>query len=208
MRSLLPVLLVALSTLVLVPAWAQAPGSGAQIAQAGSEVAWRSLTAEQRAALQPLSQLWPTLGADQQRKWVALSSNFNRMSPEERATLQSRMTEWAALTPAQRTQARLNFGEVRRALPADERRAKWEEYQALPVEERERLANDRPKPPAGAAPALRPAPADRVLRPTRPPVPATAPTGPAAADAARPAPPLNRHTLLPQPADSAPGTPR
>ena len=203
MRPILPVLLVALSTLLLTSAWAQAPAQATLTAQAGSLIAWRSLTSEQQAALQPLSKLWPTMGADQQRKWVALVDNFNRMSPDERATLQSRMTEWANLTPAQRTQARLNFGEVRR-VPADERRAKWEEYQALPVEERERLANDRPKPPGGAAPALRPAPADRLLRPTRPPVPVATPTGPAPATTAQPAPPVNRHTLLPQPPASAP----
>ena len=123
MRPILPVLLVALSTLLLTSAWAQAPAQATLTAQAGSLIAWRSLTSEQQAALQPLSKLWPTMGADQQRKWVALVGNFNRMSPDERTTLQSRMTEWANLTPAQRTQARLNFGEVRR-VPADERRAK------------------------------------------------------------------------------------
>lgn len=200
MRPILPVLLVALSTLMLTSAWAQAPAQATLTAQAGSLIAWRSLTSEQQAALQPLSKLWPTMGADQQRKWVALVDNFNRMSPDERTTLQSRMTEWANLTPAQRTQARLNFGEVRR-VPADERRAKWEEYQALPVEERERLANDRPKPPIGAAPALRPAPADRLLRPVRAPVPAATPSAPVSATP--PAPRVNRNTLLPQPPASA-----
>ena len=104
------------------------------------------------------------------------------------------MTEWANLTPAQRTQARLNFGEVRK-VPADEKRAKWEEYQALPEEERARLASERPKPPAGAAPALRPVPAERLVRPSKPPVAGATPetrTG-------IPAPPqVNRHTLLPE----------
>jgi len=120
------------------------------------------------------------------------------MSPDERATLQSRMAEWVNLTPAQRTQARLNFGEVRQ-VPADEKRAKWEEYQALPAEQRERLANDRPALSTGAAPALRPAPADRLLRSARPPVPVTVPPAAPAADAALRLPPVNRNTLLPQP---------
>ena len=186
-------LALALSSLALTPALAQGLADGVTVTQAGRQVEWRSLSGEQRAALQPLEKLWPTLGADQQRKWVALTANYNRMAPEERATLQSRMTEWVNLTPAQRTQARLNFGEVRK-VPADEKRAKWEEYQTLPAEERERLASDRPSPPAGAAPALRPAPADRLLRPVRPPVPvSTLPAGTA------PQAPLDRHTLLPQP---------
>mgnify|MGYP001201242727 CR=1 FL=1 len=196
MRYLLPALVLALSVLTLGPAQAQAQTEGSQ--GAGGPIAWRSLSAGQRDALRPLDQLWPTLSAEQQRKWVALTQNFHRLSPEERATLQSRMAEWADLTPAQRTQARLNFGEARK-VPADEKRAKWEEYQSLPAEERERLANDRPKPPAGAAPALRPVPPDRILRPVRPTLPAAAPGDAAPPNAGRPAAPVNRNTLLPQP---------
>ena len=200
MRYLLPALVLALSSWALAPAWAQGVGDGLPAVPAAGAIEWRSLSPEQRAALQPLDKSWRTLGADQQRKWVALTQNYHRMTPEERSTLQSRMTEWVNLTPAQRTQARLNFGEVRK-VPADEKRAKWEEYQALPVEERERLANDRPKPPIGAAPALRPAPADRLLRPVRAPVPAATPSAPVSATP--PAPRVNRNTLLPQPPASA-----
>ena len=189
-----------LTSPALTPVLAQGVVDSVTVSQTSGQVPWRALSGEQRAALQPLEKLWPTLGADQQRKWVALSVNYSRMSPDERATLQSRMAEWVNLTPAQRTQARLNFGEVRK-VPADEKRAKWEEYQALPVEERERLANDRPKPPIGAAPALRPAPADRLLRPVRAPVPATTPSAPVSATP--PAPRVNRNTLLPQPPASA-----
>ena len=194
MRYLLPALVLALSTWALAPAWAQGVGDGLPAVPAAGAIEWRSLSAEQRAALQPLDKSWRTLGADQQRKWVALTQNYHRMTPEERATLQSRMTEWVNLTPAQRTQARLNYGEVRK-VPADEKRAKWEEYQALPEEERARLASERPKPPAGAAPALRPVPAERLVRPSKPPVAGATPetrTG-------IPAPPqVNRHTLLPE----------
>ena len=183
-----------LTSPALTPVLAQGVVDSVTVSQTSGQVPWRALSGEQRAALQPLEKLWPTLGADQQRKWVALSANYSRMSPEERSTLQSRMAEWVNLTPAQRTQARLNFGEVRK-VPADEKRAKWEEYQALPAEERERLASDRPSPPGGAAPALRPAPTDRLLRPVRPPVPVSpSPAGPLP-----PPPPLDRHTLLPQP---------
>ena len=194
MRHLLPVLLLVLSMLALLPAHAQGvAGPGAAAAVAG-RIEWHNLNGAQRTALAPLERDWSSLGPDQQRKWVALTQNFNRMTPQERATQQGRMTEWANLTPAQRTQARLNFGEVRK-VPADEKRAKWEEYQALPEEERARLASERPKPPAGAAPALRPVPAERLVRPSKPPVAGATPetrTG-------IPAPPqVNRHTLLPE----------
>ncbi len=202
MHPLLPALALALTALTLMPTHAQGVAEPAQATSVAGQIAWRSLNAEQRAALKPLEKLWPTLGADQQRKWVALTQNFSRMTPDERATLQSRMTEWVNLTPAQRTQARLNFGEVRK-VPTDEKRAKWEEYQALPEEERERLARDRPKLPAGAAPALRPAPVDRILRPTRSNEPPARPDT-LTPGSVRPTAPVNRHTLLPQ----APAQPR
>jgi hypothetical protein len=200
MRSLLPVMVLACVALAAWPARAQPAADAPPDAPAmlAGSVDWKSLSAEQRTALRPLASLWPTLRPDHQRKWIALAHNFNRLSADEQSTLQGRMSEWARLTPSQRTQARLNFGEVRR-VPADEKRAKWEEYQALPAEERERLANDRPKPPVSAAPALRPVPADRIVRPTA--------AGPGLArtpDAGNPLAPVNRNTLLPQPAASAP----
>ncbi|MDR1967922.1 MAG: DUF3106 domain-containing protein [Burkholderiaceae bacterium] len=167
------------------------PGSAALLS---GSIEWNTLSVEQRQALRPLSGLWHTLHPSHQRKWIALAHNFNRMGSDEQSTLQGRMAEWAKLTSMQRTEARLNFGEVRR-VPADEKRAKWEEYQALPAEERERLAKKRPVTPVGVAPALRPAPADRIVRSPA----AVAPFG-----AANPVTPVNRNTLLPQPHASAP----
>ena len=183
-----------------VVAYAQLPSTAQQAPLAGS-ISWKSLNQEQRTALRPLATLWPTLDDDHQRKWIALAHNFDRMSPEERATLQGRMTEWAKLTPAQRTQARLNFGEARK-LPTDEKKAKWEEYQSLTPEQRQRLAADRPKPPAGTAPALRPVSPEKILRA---PLPGAAPQADNAPASSR----LNRNTLLPRPPApaAAPATP-
>lgn len=190
--------LLLLGALSAMPAWAQSGAAAeAPAGLADGAVSWNALSTEQKAALKPLSSLWATLNGEQQRKWMALAQNFNRMSANERATLQSRMTEWARLSPAERTQARLNFGEVRR-VPADEKRAKWEEYQALPAEERERLAKDRPKPRVSAAPALRPTPADKVLRQ---PVTAGTPAGSGAP--LKSTVPVDRNTLLPSPPAAA-----
>ncbi|MDO5625235.1 MAG: DUF3106 domain-containing protein [Pseudomonadota bacterium] len=189
MRPLLLTTALALGLIALAGTPALAQPAAASAGAAAGDVAWTELSAEQKAALSPLAALWPTLGGEHQRKWVALAYNYSRLTPEEQATLQSRMAEWASLTPAQRRQARLNFGEVRRALPADERRAKWEEYQALPPQERERLAKDRPLPPAGATHTVRPTEPDKILR--RPGLPA--PDGKAAPGT------VNRRTLLPEP---------
>ena len=54
---------------------------------------------------------------------------------EAQARLHSRMAEWAALSPQQRTLARMNFAESQK-VETDDKRAKWEAYQALPPEEK------------------------------------------------------------------------
>ena len=114
--------------------------------------AWSELNPEQQQALRPLSGSWGTISEAQKRKWIALSRNFRSMAPEEQAKLHSRMSEWVALSPQQRAQARLNFGETKN-LSADDKKAKWEAYQALSPEEKRKLADgaNRKTPPTAAA---------------------------------------------------------
>jgi hypothetical protein len=116
---------------------------------------WSELTAEQQQALKPLIPHWNTLNVGAKKKWLALSRNFASMSADDQVTLHSRMIEWAALSNQQRTQARLNFAEVKR-IPPDERKAKWEQYQALSEEEKRKLAERAPAKPRGAAIPVRP----------------------------------------------------
>ncbi len=82
---------------------------------------------------------------------MEVAGHFPNMPVDERQRVQERMAEWARLTPAERTQARLQFQEVRQ-LPAQERSAKWQAYQALPEAEKKSLAQ-RAKPPVKAASA-------------------------------------------------------
>jgi len=160
----------------------KATASGAVSAAAGTAAAspkpvpatkplWSELTAEQQQALKPLTPHWNTLNAGQKRKWLALSRNFANMSPDDQTTLHSRMIEWAALSNQQRAQARLNFAEVKR-VPPDERKAKWEQYQALSEEEKRRLAERAPAKPRGAAIPVRPVSSQKLV-----PVPAVTPPG-------------------------------
>jgi hypothetical protein len=122
---------------------------------------WTELTPAQREALAPLAPpRWDTVSEAQKRKWLALSENYPKMSGAEQAKLHSRMSEWVALSPQQRTQARLNFGETKQ-IPADDKKAKWEAYQALSPEEKRKLAAGAAKPPATAA-AVKPVPADKL----------------------------------------------
>lgn len=123
---------------------------------------WAELTAEQQQALQPLAPHWNTLNVGQKRKWLALSRNYASLPAEDQITLRSRMIEWAALSNQQRVQARLNFAEVKR-VPADERKAKWEQYQALSEEEKRKLAERAPAKPKGAAIPVRPVSSQKLV---------------------------------------------
>lgn len=152
----------------VVPADAPARPAPVRIAQvkAESTPTWRELTPPQQQALAPLAGAWPKLSANHKRKWLALSANYPAMPPAEQARLHSRMGEWAALSPQQRTQARLNFAETR-AVPKGDKKAKWEAYQALPPEEKRKLAAGaraaKPAAPPTAA-AVQPVPREKLAR--------------------------------------------
>lgn len=147
------------------------PKSAPMSSVASAKPLWKELDIAQQKALQPLAPHWDGLSSGHKRKWLALSRNYKAMPAGEQALLHSRMTEWAALSPQQRTQARFNFAEVKR-LPADERQAKWAEYQALSEEEKRRLAERAPARPRGAAVPARPVAAQKLV-----PVPAVTPKG-------------------------------
>jgi hypothetical protein len=120
-------------------------------------VRWHTLSPAQREALGPLERDWPTIDAPRKQKWLELAARFKTLPPEERARINARMTEWARLTPAERGQARLRFEEARQ-VPATDRSARWQEYQALPPEQRAEFAAraaHAASPPGGAGDALR-----------------------------------------------------
>lgn len=121
---------------------------------------WRELKPAEQQALTPLAGTWDTISDAQKRKWLALSKNFPKMSGDEQTKLHSRMMEWVALSPQQRARARLNFGETQQLSP-DDKRAKWEAYQALPPEEKRKLAARATKPPVTAA-AVKPVPPNKL----------------------------------------------
>jgi hypothetical protein len=154
--------------------------------------------------LAPLSDQWAQLSADQQQNWLAVSRRYRRMSSDDQQLLQAHMIEWAALTPRERNLARFDFNTINSSLSAKERRAKWEEYRALPEAEKKRLAKNR-RLPHGAAPALRPPPAGQLIRPpglaAQQAVPASPPPENvynAPLHTPRVAIPADHHTLLPQ----------
>ena len=131
--------LVAFGVLAEAQPVRSAPASAAPAALREDGVRWQSLTPAQHEALAPLERDWPGIAAPRKQKWIALASRFKTLSPEERARITARMAEWAKLTPVERGQARMSFEEARQ-LPAPDRSARWQAYQALPPEQRQQFA--------------------------------------------------------------------
>ena len=116
---------------------------------------WTVLTPAQKQALAPLEREWGSLNAQRQSKWLAVAAQFPSMPADDRARLHARMAEWARLTPAERSRARMQYQDARQ-MTANERQAKWQSYQALSEDDRHALAQ-KAKPAVRSAPSLAPA---------------------------------------------------
>ena len=183
--AFLPVLAVAQTS---APATSVAPKVAASKAAAAkpaapvaaSKPAWAELTAPQQQALKPLSATWNSISEPQKRKWLAVSKNYPTLQPTEQTTMHSRMNEWVNMSPQDRAAARLNFAktkELSKQLTPDEKKAKWETYQALSSEEKAKLAAKASPKPAGAATAVKPVPTQKlaVTPKSLPPLPKVPP---------------------------------
>ena len=113
----------------------------------------------QQQSLKPLATAWGGINEAQKRKWLELSKNYPNLSAVDQTVMHSRMNEWVAMTPQQRAAARLNFAktkELSKELTPDEKKAKWQTYQALSPEEKAKLAAKGSPQPTGAATAVKP----------------------------------------------------
>ncbi|CAD5374719.1 conserved exported hypothetical protein [Rubrivivax sp. A210] len=137
-----------------LPALLAAVVTVAMAADPAGGPAWTALTPAQKQVLAPLQQDWAGIDAQRKSKWLEVAARFPSMPAAERERVQQRMSEWARMSPNQRAQARLQFQEAQQ-IPAYERQAKWEAYQALSPDERKSLAA-RTK-PAVSAPTTQPA---------------------------------------------------
>lgn len=102
--------------------------------------AWSGLTPKQQALLAPLERDWAGIDDVQRSKWLSATPTLATMSGEEIKRVHDRMRDWARLTPAERVNARIAF-QAAKQLNAEQRRARWEAYQALPPEERQALTD-------------------------------------------------------------------
>lgn len=146
-----------------------------------SSLAWNTLSPVQQAALKPLANTWENLSDQQKRKWISVCSNYPRMTADEQTKLHTRMKQWAALSPRQREQARLNFAEVQKTIPPSQvKNEQWQAYQSLSPEEQKKLAKSAQSKPPRTALAAQPAPPNKlhqlplVTNPKQPDLPASA----------------------------------
>jgi hypothetical protein len=110
------------------PAPAASPQAAAPAPSSLRDALWLALSPTQQRALAPLAAQWPALTDEARQRWMSVASRFEKMSPEAQARMQRRMERWSALTPAQRTEARLRYTQAS-TWSAQERRARWEQYQ-------------------------------------------------------------------------------
>jgi hypothetical protein len=162
LRSFSACLLIGFSCWLHWPAQAQTPPSSghdnpSKVKAPPNETgpAWAELSPQQQEVLKPLQQLWPEMEVNRKRKWLAIAKTFPSLNPQAQATAQERMREWAALTPAQRSQARLNFAQSQQLSP-DQKLAKWEAYQSLDDESKQNLLKQKQPLPKGAATSPKP----------------------------------------------------
>lgn len=126
---------------------------------------WRTLTEMQKKALAPLASQWDRLSEGQKRKWFAIAQNYPGLPAQDQAKMHARMTDWVALSPKQRAQARINFGktaELSGLLTTETKKEKWAAYQSLPDIEKQKLADKAHSKTMGAAPANRPVAQEKI----------------------------------------------
>ena len=180
--------LVLLCGLLGLNALAQtAPAADATAVQPHSR--WARLSAYERAALAPLAEQWGQISETQRSKWLTIARNFDQLSPAEQQVMQARMKEWVKLSPTQRNQARLNFNTLQ-GVSKDEKKTRWDAYQALTEAEKRNLSAGVLSPTRTAAPSPKPTASDRLVQPTVRSVPAAA---------LPPRAPIDKNTLLPVP---------
>ena len=161
---------------------AKAPAVAVAVATL-SKPAWAELTAKQQESLNPLAGSWNGLNEAQKLKWLEVSKNYPNLPIADQAMMHSRMNEWATMSPQQRAAARLNFAktkELSKELTPDEKKAKWQSYQALSPEEKAKLAAKATPKPAGAATAVKPVEQQKLAVTPKgmPPLPAVPPALP------------------------------
>lgn len=106
---------------------------------AKAKLGWHNLTPEQQQILAPLAPEWDGLSSFRKKKWLELAVHYKTMPPEAQARMQTRIEDWAKLSPEQRRKARQSYINAKKLTP-EQKATRWENYQQLPEEKKEKLA--------------------------------------------------------------------
>jgi hypothetical protein len=106
--------------------------------------AWKDLSPAQRDALAPLANDWDKFERNRKLKWLDVANKYPQLSPESQKRLHERMVEFVKLTPEQRRTARTNFQRAYE-LPMEQRQSLVQQYQELPPEKKQALADKAAK---------------------------------------------------------------
>jgi hypothetical protein len=147
-----PAVVVALTLALLASvSHAQAPAPSATratpskaAAPSASKPTWKELSPAQREALAPLANDWDTFERNRKLKWLDVANKYPQLSPDSQKRLHERMVEFVKLTPEQRRTARTNFQRAYE-LPMEQRQSLVQQYQELPAEKKQALADKATK---------------------------------------------------------------
>lgn len=78
---------------------------------------WVKLTPLQREALSPLIGQWDGLPESHQADMLKLTHHFEKLTPEQKSRLHTRLLDWSRLTPQQRAQARQKYTAFQKVPP-------------------------------------------------------------------------------------------
>jgi hypothetical protein len=78
---------------------------------------WAKLSPMQQEALSPLSRQWNTLPEKYQHDMLGLTKHYEKLTPEQKLRLRTRLLNWSQLTPQQRARAREKFIAFSKAPP-------------------------------------------------------------------------------------------
>ncbi len=148
-------------SLSIATAQAQEPAGGGHSKTTGIpekriDGTWESLKPTQQKILAPLESDWDYMLPDSRKKWIQISNLYPKMSEQDQARLQSRMTGWSKLSQRDRRIARENYLTSLK-FPAEKKAEAWSAYQKLSDEEKKKLAKaeeNKKKPSAANAPTL------------------------------------------------------
>ncbi len=131
--------LAAFCLLVLSAVVLTAPLAAPAIAVTPPQPNWSALKPQQQEALKPLASEWDKIDHFRRKKWLGVADKYAGMKPVEQKRLHARMADWAKMTPEQRRAARENYNQAK-ALPPEQKKAEWQQYQKLPDVQKKQLA--------------------------------------------------------------------